>query len=45
MHPRIHAASQPDALALIMAESGETVSYAELEARVISISSSIRHIR
>ncbi len=33
MHPRIHAASQPDALALIMAESGETVTYAELEAR------------
>ena len=33
MHPRIHAASQPDALALIMSGSGETVSYAELESR------------
>jgi acyl-CoA synthetase (AMP-forming)/AMP-acid ligase II len=33
MHPRIHAQNQPNALALIMAESGETVTYAELEAR------------
>ena len=33
MHPRIHAASQPDAVALIMAGSGETVSYAQLDAR------------
>ena len=33
MHPRIHALSQPDALALIMADTGETISYAQLEAR------------
>lgn len=33
MHPRLHAQSRPGALALIMAESGETVTYAELEAR------------
>ena len=33
MHPRIHAASQPDALALIIAGTGETVTYAELERR------------
>jgi long-chain acyl-CoA synthetase len=33
MHPRIHAVSQPDALALIMAGSGETISYAALEVR------------
>ena len=33
MHPRIHAQNRPDALALIMAGSGETVTYAQLEAR------------
>jgi acyl-CoA synthetase (AMP-forming)/AMP-acid ligase II len=33
MHPRIHARNQPDALSLIMAGSGETVTYADLEAR------------
>lgn len=33
MHPRIHAQNKPDALALIMAASGETISYAQLEAR------------
>ena len=33
MHPRIHAQSRPDALALIMANSGERVTYGELEAR------------
>ena len=33
MHPRIHAQNRPDALALIMAGSGETVTYGELEAR------------
>ena len=33
MHPRIHAASRPLAPALIMAGSGVTISYAELEAR------------
>ena len=33
MHPRIHAINRPDAVALIMANSGETVTYAQLEAR------------
>ena len=33
MHPRIHAETRPDAPALIMAGSGETVTYGELEAR------------
>ena len=33
MHPRIHAQNKPDALALIMAASGVTISYAQLEAR------------
>ena len=31
MHPRIHAESQPDKPALIMAATGETVTYGELE--------------
>jgi long-chain acyl-CoA synthetase len=33
MHPYHHAASQPDKPAVIMANSGEQLSYAELEAR------------
>ncbi len=33
MHPRIHSQSKPESLALIMAGSGETVSFGELEAR------------
>jgi long-chain acyl-CoA synthetase len=33
MHPRIHAQNQPDAISLIMAGSGETITYAQLEAR------------
>ena len=33
MHPRLHAASRPDAAALIMAESGAAITYRELEAR------------
>ena len=33
MHPRIHAQNQPDAVALVMAGSGETITYAQLEAR------------
>ena len=31
MHPRIHAENQPDAAALVMADSGETITFAELE--------------
>ncbi len=33
MHPRLHAQSRPDVPALIMAGSGETVTYAQLEER------------
>ena len=33
MHPFIHAAAMPDTPAIIMAGSGATMSYAELEAR------------
>jgi acyl-CoA synthetase (AMP-forming)/AMP-acid ligase II len=33
MHPGIHAAKQPDKPAFVMAGSGETVTYGELEAR------------
>src|SRR5260221_805779 len=33
MHPSIHAKTQPDKPAYIMASSGETVTYAELDAR------------
>src|SRR3569833_767310 len=33
MHPSVHAASNPDKPAFIMAYSGETVTYGELEAR------------
>jgi len=33
MHPARHAVTQPDKPAIIVAESGETISYAELEAR------------
>jgi long-chain acyl-CoA synthetase len=32
MHPYIHAAANPDKPAVIMAETGKTMSYAELEA-------------
>jgi len=33
MHPRVHAQSHPEGPALIIAESGETVTFGELEAR------------
>lgn len=32
MHPSVHAASSPDKPAVIVAETGETISYAELDA-------------
>jgi hypothetical protein len=32
MHPRAHAASRPDHAAAIQAETGETLTFAELEA-------------
>jgi acyl-CoA synthetase (AMP-forming)/AMP-acid ligase II len=33
MHPSVHAKTHPDKAAYIMAYSGETVTYGELEAR------------
>ena len=33
MHPSIHAAAMPDKPAYIMAASGETVTYGQLDAR------------
>ena len=33
MHPRIHAEAQPDKPAIVMARTGETITYAELEQR------------
>ena len=33
MHPRIHAEAQPDKPAIVMARSGESITYAELERR------------
>ncbi|MEM8825513.1 MAG: AMP-binding protein, partial [Pseudomonadota bacterium] len=33
MHPHIHAAATPDKAAIVMADTGETLSYADLEAR------------
>jgi len=33
MHPRLHAETHPDKPAIIMADSGETVTYAQLEQR------------
>lgn len=32
MHPSVHAASTPDKPAIIVAETGESISYAELDA-------------
>ncbi len=33
MHPRLHAESNPEKPALILAASGDSVTYAQLEAR------------
>ena len=33
MHPSVHGAATPDKPALIVAETGETVSFAELDTR------------
>jgi acyl-CoA synthetase (AMP-forming)/AMP-acid ligase II len=42
MHPGIHAASHPDKPAHIMAGSGETISYSELDARAWRLSRLMR---
>jgi long-chain acyl-CoA synthetase len=44
MHPRLHAQSRPDAIALIMAGSGETVTYGELEARANRAAHTLRSL-
>ncbi|TRW14032.1 acyl-CoA synthetase [Glacieibacterium frigidum] len=42
MHPSIHAASQPEAIAIRMAGSGETMTYAALEARSNQVAHMLR---
>ena len=42
MHPTEHAASHPDKAAIIMAGSGETISYAQLEARSNQVAQLLR---
>jgi acyl-CoA synthetase (AMP-forming)/AMP-acid ligase II len=42
MHPSIHAQSHPDKPAIIMAASGETVSYAELDRRSNQVAQLLR---
>lgn len=44
MHPRIHAETQPDKVALAMASSGETVTYGELEQRANRGAHALRHL-
>ncbi len=42
MHPGLHAATNPDKPAVIMAGSGETISYAQLEAEANQVSHLLR---
>ncbi|WP_426165016.1 acyl-CoA synthetase [Sandarakinorhabdus sp. DWP1-3-1] len=42
MHPSVHAAARPDAPAIIMADSGRTLSYAGLEARSNQVAQLLR---
>ncbi|MCY4176656.1 MAG: AMP-binding protein [Acidimicrobiaceae bacterium] len=42
MHPGLHAATDPDKPAVIMAGSGETISYAQLEAEANQVSRMLR---
>ena len=42
MHPSVHAKTHPDKPAIIMAASGETISYAQLEARSNQVAQLIR---
>ena len=42
MHPSIHAAAQPDTLAIVMAGSGETMTYAGLETRSNQVAQLLR---
>jgi len=42
MHPRVHARTQPDKTALVMADSGQRLSYAELDARANQVAQLLR---
>jgi len=42
MHPSVHAQTQPDKLAVIMAGSGETISYGELDRRSNQVAQLLR---
>ena len=42
MHPSIHAKSNPDKPAIIMAGSGETISFAELDRRSNQVAQLLR---
>ena len=42
MHPSVHAQTNPDKPAVIMAASGETISYAELDRRSNRVAQLIR---
>ena len=42
MHPSVHARTHPDKPAIVMAASGETVSYAELDARSNQVAQLLR---
>ena len=42
MHPRIHARTQPDKVALVMADSGQCLTYAELDARANQVAHLLR---
>ncbi|MFC0588656.1 acyl-CoA synthetase [Novosphingobium aquiterrae] len=43
MHPAIHAKAHPDKAAIVMAESGETISYAELDRRSNQVAQLLRN--
>ena len=42
MHPRVHARTQPDKAALVMADCGQRLSYAELDARANQVAQLLR---
>lgn len=42
MHPRVHARIQPEKTALVMADSGQRLSYAELDARANQVAQLLR---
>lgn len=44
MHPRIHAESQPEKIALVMARTGESLTYGELERRANQAAHALRKL-